>query len=164
MCRACSRAALDTDAGGLRGGQADIEWACDACQDYLEAGYLAGCDAGKFVSDICGPYKSECAAAFKILCDACKVETCDTACEHKYACSRLHLCPAPGPCTADAATTVDAADDAHHHKNTKCVKLEKEICPQCVGSVGPYAGMCWSTCLSRNPSGREALQNAGCGV
>lgn len=97
--------------------QPDIEWKCDICQDYLQAGYLAGCDAGRFVSDICGPYKAECKAAFDILCGMCKREDCDSGCEHKYACSRLGMCPAPGPCGASAST--DAVPATEHARTVQ---------------------------------------------
>ena len=59
----------------------------DICQDYLQAGYLAGCDAGRFVSDICGPYKAECKAAFDILCGMCKVR-------RGHRCTRVRECVA----------------------------------------------------------------------
>mmetsp|Transcript_12901 Transcript_12901/g.45149 ORF Transcript_12901/g.45149 Transcript_12901/m.45149 type:complete len:125 (-) Transcript_12901:727-1101(-) len=65
---------------------------CTMCMAYLEAGYVAGCDVGGFVSKICGPWAKECDMAFKIMCGICKHTDCHGKGVDRSSCEQLHMC------------------------------------------------------------------------
>src|SRR3989338_5718106 len=67
---------------------------CEMCLLYLKAGYVAGCDFGGGVSDICGPYTDACDMAFKLVCSLCDAEHCSSSCLQRYSCGKMHMCGA----------------------------------------------------------------------